>query len=804
MLQGLATSWYRERGWKPFPFQIETARFYSKLNGGLLHAPTGSGKTFALGVPAILHHASRKAKGLRLLWITPLRALSHDICTALHSAATELNTGWTAAIRHGDTPGAARKQMDLHPPEIMVTTPETLHLLLARKNYPVVFSELDVVVVDEWHELMSSKRGVQVELALCILRQLRPELKVWGISATIGNLEEALAVLHPNREHVRLISAALSAKKTEMVTLMPDELERFPWSGHLGIRLLQQAATIIQQSESTLVFTNTRSQSEIWYRSLLEQFPDLAGRIAMHHGSLSSELRAWVEEQLHLGKLKAVVCTSSLDLGVDFHPVDTVIQIGSPKGMARFMQRAGRSGHRPGALSRIFFLPTHSLELVEAAALRKGMELGLAEERIPKVRSFDVLLQFLVTLATGAGFHPENTLQAIRNTHAFNSITEEEWNWCLGFLTSGNTSLEAYDEFRKIHLAGDKMYISSRRAAMMHRLNIGTISSEQSIHVRLLGGEHLGSIEEYFISRLKPGDAFVFAGRTLELVRMEGMTALVRKSQAKSNLVPSWMGGRMSLSNEVSSLLRQEIENWQHAESPEMKKVKPLLELQAARSVVPGSDELLIEMHETDRGHHLFVFPFEGRMVHEGMAMLLAYRLSKIREASYSLAMNDYGFELLCAEPIPLQEGLEENLFGIETLAEDLFACTNYTELTRRRFSDIAAISGLIYRGYPDKVMKARHLQANAKLFYETFKTYEPDNLLLRQAEEEVYYDQLEEHRLRAAMQRAAGKRLIIRHCTRLTPFAFPIMVDSLSREMLSNERIEKRIERMLREATQD
>ncbi|MEY3984386.1 MAG: hypothetical protein RL160_1945 [Bacteroidota bacterium] len=795
--------WYQSRGWKPFPFQSETAAVYEQLSGGLLHAPTGSGKTFALGVPAIALHAARSEKGLRILWITPLRALSSDICAALQEAATELGTGWKAAIRHGDTAASAKKQQDLLPPEILVTTPETLHLLLARKDSNKRFAALDAVVVDEWHELLGSKRGVQIELALAVLRHLRPELKVWGISATIGNLQEAMDVLHPEGGNTKLISAA-STKITEMHTLMPDELERFPWSGHLGIRLLDKAAQIIEQSGSTLVFTNTRSQSEIWYRSLLEHNPGLAGRIAMHHGSLSAELRSWVEAQLHQGTLKAVVCTSSLDLGVDFHPVDTVIQVGSPKGIARFMQRAGRSGHRPDAVSRIYFLPTHSLELIEAAALRAGMEGKLAEFRIPKVRSFDVLLQFLVTLAVGDGFEPLQTFRLVRNTHAFQSITEDEWRWCIGFLTTGNASLEAYDEFRKLHLVGDKYHITSRRAAMMHRLNIGTISSEQSISVRMQGGEHLGSIEEYFISRLKPGDTFVFAGRTLEFIRLEGMVAYVRKSKRKSTLVPSWMGGRMSLSNEVSSLLRAEIEHWQSATSVEMRKVKPLLELQTERSAVPGSDELLLETHQTERGYHLFVFPFEGRMVHEGLAMLLAYRLSKIREASYSLAMNDYGFELLSADPIPLMEGLEENLFGTENLAEDLYACTNYSELTRRRFSDIAAIGGLIYRELPDRVLKARHLQANAKLFYETFKTYEPDNLLLRQAEEEVYYDQLEEHRLRAALHRAGTRKLILKHCSRFTPFAFPIMVDSLSREMLSNESLEKRIERMLREATKD
>jgi ATP-dependent Lhr-like helicase len=316
--------------------------------------------------------------------------------------------------------------------------------------------------------------------------------------------------------------------------------------------------------------------------------------------------------------------------------------------------------------------------------------------------------------------------------------------------------------------------------------------------VKQLGGASLGSIEEYFISRLNPGDHFVFAGKMLEFIRLEGNTAFARKSKAKKGLVPSWQGGRMSLSSELSFLLRKKVENF-NSKEPEAIALRHLFQLQQEISHIPASDELLMEYLQTDEGHHLFVFPFEGRMVNEGMATLLAYRFSQIRPASFSIAVSDYGFELLCPEAIPLEEGLEEDIFSTANLIRDLYASTNYTEMARRRFSDIARISGLVFKGTAEKPVRSKHLQANARLFFEVFKEYEPENLLLRQAEEEALYYQLEEHRLRAALYRVGSRNFVIRKTARPSPLAFPILVDRLSREQLSNEPIEARIDRMLK-----
>lgn len=797
--------WFTNKNWKPHAFQIECAQKYFAGYNGLLNAPTGSGKTYALAIPAILDHLlkNKAKKGLFLLWITPLKALSTDIKNAIQQAADELHAGWEVALRNGDTSTQERAKQKKSRPQCLVTTPESLHLLLATKGYADFFKDLNCVVTDEWHELLGSKRGVQVELGLSRLKAICPNLRIWGISATIGNLTEARDVLIPAARKVCTVQSDVK-KDLQIHTLIPDKIEAYPWAGHLGIRMLPHVLPVIDNSKTTLIFTNTRSQSEIWYQKILDANPDLAGRLAIHHGSITTEVRSWVEQMLHAGILKAVVCTSSLDLGVDFRPVDSVVQIGSPKGVARFVQRAGRSGHRPGETSHIWFLPTNSFELIEAACLKQAVAEGIVESRIPVVRAFDVLMQYLLTLAVSDGLQPSVIFQEIKNTHAYESVTNEEWGWLLNFITQGGKSLESYDEYKKTEMAEDgKLYIVSRKLAMQHRLSIGTIAGDQNLMVKMLNGKKLGTIEEYFISRLHNGDCFVFAGKTLELVQVEGMTAYVRKAVKKKALVPSWMGGRMSLTSELSALLRLQIAHYAHSNSPEIQALKPMFAIQAARSHVPAENELLIEYLETDEGHHLFVFPFEGRMVNEGMAMLLAYRLSKIKRGSYSIAMNDYGFELLSPEPIPLQEGLEEDIFTTQNLVYDLYSSTNYSEIARRRFSDIASISGLIYKGTADKPVRSRHLQAGAKLFYEVFKEYEPDNLLLKQAEEEAMYYQLEEHRLREALQRAQQRKLVIQFPKQFTPFSFPIMVDRMNRAELSNEKIEDRIARMLQQAIQ-
>ena len=798
MTQGHAERWFASKGWKVFPFQTSAWKHYQDGFNGIVNAPTGSGKTYSLLLPIL--HSIEKGKGLQAIWITPIRALSKEILQSTERAAEGLGVEVKVAIRTGDTSTKDKTRLKKSPPDILITTPETIHLLLAQKGYATYFKNVKAIVMDEWHELVGSKRGVQIELALSRLKTISPALRIWGISATIGNMEESLQVLlgdwYNTRQHT-IIKSGIK-KKYIVKSILPDELETLPWTGHLGIRLMDKVIPILLKSESTLIFLNTRGQAEVWYQKLLEHSPDFAGVVAIHHGSMSRETRHWVEDALYDGRLKVVICTSSLDLGVDFRPVDTIIQVGGPKGVSRFMRRAGRSGHQPGATSTIYFLPTHSLELIEAAALREAVEKELTESRLPFIRSFDVLIQYLVTLAVSDGFRPPEIFEEIQGTFCYSSISEEEWNWCLSFIVTGGNSLNNYDEFHKV-VAEDGVYkVISRKVAMRHRLSMGTIVSDAMLKVKLQRGAYLGNIEEYFVAKLNPGDNFWFSGRSLELIRIKEMTVQVRKSNKQTGPIPSWMGGRMPLSSQMSKMLRKKLNEavLKTSTDEEILFLEPLIQQQQSTSIVPKEDQFLIEQYESKDGYHVLMYPFEGRFVHEGIGALIAYRISLLQPISFSIAMNDYGFELLSDQPIPIQDAIDSSIFSTDHLMDDILASINSVEMAKRRFRDIASISGLVFQGYPHKQKKDRHLQASSQLFFSVFQDYEKDNLLLRQSFDEVMDFQLEEVRMREALNRINSQEIVVTNPGKFTPFAFPIIVDRL-REKLSSESLQDRIKKM-------
>lgn len=815
-LTQIAETWFSKQGWKPFAFQKQTWTAFLQGKNGLLNAPTGSGKTYALWIPIVLDYLkknpdykTKQKKGLKAIWITPLRALSVEIEQAAQRFADDIESGLTVGIRTGDTPQKVRAAQKKSMPDLLITTPESLQLLLSSKNYDKTFKNLSAVVVDEWHELLGTKRGVQMELGLSRLKTVSKDLRIWGISATIGNLEQAREVLlGPDSEAFQnsvLIRANLK-KKITVKSIIPEKMEKFPWRGHLGMHLIDEVVPIIKNSRTTLLFTNTRSQCELWFQKLINKYPEFAGEVAMHHGSINKETRLWVEQAIRNESLKAVVCTSSLDLGVDFAPVETIIQIGGPKGVARFLQRAGRSGHQPGKESMIYFLPTHAIELIEASALQKAVKKTAVEDRIPYLLSFDVLVQYLTTLAVSNGFFPKEIWPEIKSTFCFNAMTEDEWRWVLNFVTKGSQSLQAYDEYKKIEIEeGGLFKVNDRGIAMRHRLQIGTIVSDAVLSVKYLKGGYIGTIEEWFISKLTPGDVFTFAGRNLELVRIKSMQVLVRKSKKKTSKVPSWMGGRMSFSAQMSELLREEmyaaaasVSSGAAEKSLELKALQPILERQQRESIIPNKDEFLIETFKTREGYHAIFYPFEGRFVHEALGSLLAYRISLLSPISFSIAFNDYGFELLSDQEIDMQEILDNNLFSPEFLMDDLYKSLNATEMARRKFRDIAVIAGMVFTGYPNKLIKSKHLQSSSQLLFSVFKDYEEDNLLYLQSFRETFEHQLEEGRLRLALERISHQKIVWKNCEKPTPFSFPIITDRL-REKLSSEKLEDRIRKMLK-----
>lgn len=794
--------WMETKDMEPFGFQTETWYKYSQNYSGMVIAPTGFGKTFSAFLAVVvdfMNYPEKYQDGMKLLWITPLRALAKDIAKAMTEALDEIGLDWEVSVRNGDTPKEIRARHTKKMPDILIITPESLHLLLAQKNHLNFFKNLRCIVVDEWHELLSSKRGVMTELALCRLLGYRKEVRIWGITATIGNLDQALDVLIPyDLKKTKVL--AKEKKKIEIHSVFPDEVEVLPWAGHLGTRLADKIIPIILASQTTLIFTNTRSQAEMWYQVLLNVHPDFAGQLAIHHSSVDRDIRIWIEENLSSGYLKAVISTSSLDLGVDFKPVDTVIQIGSSKGIARFLQRAGRSGHSPFETSKIYFVPTHSLELIEVAALKEAVKQKKVEPREPLVLCYDVLIQFVMTLAIGTGFEEVETYRQIIGTHAFRAVTPEDWNWILSFITVGG-KLKNYEEYHKVVVEDGLYKVVSRRIAMLHRINIGAIVSDSMMTVKFFGGGYVGMIEEYFISKLNKNDRFVLAGRVLEVSHIKEMTVYVRNSSGKA-IVPSYLGGRLPLSSYLSGFLREKLSESLNAKSSEkeLKFLHPLLVSQQENSHIPNEDEFLVEKIKTREGFHLFMYPFEGRLMHEIMSALVAYRISKISPISFSMAMNDYGFELFSKLEIPVDEGNIQEILSKEHLIQDVLSSVNSTEMARRKFRDIAVISGMVIRNYPGQQKNNKNLQASAGLIFNVLEDYDPHNLLLKQAYSEVFFQQIDEARLAAAFSRIHDSEIILRHSNSFTPLSFPIKVDSL-RQSLSSEELSARILRLKAEA---
>ena len=816
--------WFECNGWTPFEFQLRTWRAYLAGRSGLVHAPTGSGKTLAVfGGPLaealdqpshprrLRQGAARRGRGatapFTVIWITPLRALANDTVQSLDLAARSLRLPWSVELRTSDTTSSLRKKQLDRLPTVLVTTPESLSLLLSYPDARQRMSTLQCAIFDEWHELMSTKRGVQAELGLARLRAWNPRLRVWGLSATLGNLEQAARVLIPSSlpSGTRQIIHANLPKCLHISTLLPRSVERFPWAGHLGLRMVDAVLKELDKPGSALVFCNTRSHTETWFKQIMERRPEWLGEVAIHHGSLDRRIRQQVENLLRQGKLRAVVCTSSLDLGVDFSAVDRVIQIGSPKGIGRLMQRAGRSGHRPGEDSVALCVPTHAFELVEFSAAREGIERNEVESRPPLRKPLDVLVQHVVTIAAGGGFDERELFDEVRTTHAFADLTDQEWGWVMDFVARGGPTLTAYPRFARIRRQTDadgesgRWVVASPQLARMHRLGIGTIVADGMVQL-VSGRRKLGTIEESFIGRLRPGDSFVFAGRSLELISVHQMTARVRPARKKRGAIPQWMGSRFPMSTHLAQRVRHRLDEARRDQfaDAEMRAVAPLLRLQGNWSAVPAPDQLLIESVATREGGHHFIFPFLGRLVHEGLGALLAHRIHRRHDQPVTATLTDYGIELHSPVLIPLSESDWRALLSSERLIDDLLVCLNAGELTRRQFREIARIAGLIVVNQPGAPRSNRQLQASSEMFYDVFREFDPGNLLLEQARREVLEQQLEINRLKISLDQLAGQRLLLSAPARLTPMAFPLWAQRIASQTLRVENAQQRIERML------
>ncbi|UYL07991.1 ligase-associated DNA damage response DEXH box helicase [Bdellovibrio sp. SKB1291214] len=786
---------FAAKKWKPFPFQEQAWKSYLAGESGLLHVPTGSGKTYAAIMGPLAKMMAEPRRGLKALYLTPLRALARDLETAIQEPIQKMNWPIEVVSRTGDTTFAKKKRQLTKPPDMMLTTPESLAVMISQPDAEDYFKNLQVVILDEWHELMSSKRGSLCELSLSYLRSINPELQTWALSASIGNLEEAARVAVGRAQEPTIISGG-SDRKLDLECLLPEKVDRFPWAGHLGFALKESLLEVLDPEVSTLIFTNTRSQAERWFEALLQAKPDMEEFMALHHSSLEKEEREAVEEGVKNGDLKWVVCTSSLDLGVDFQPVERVVQIGSPKMVARMIQRAGRSAHRPGGKSRLLFVPTNSWEILELEAVKKAVNEKLTEPRRPLKKPLDVLLQHMMTLACGPGLRMDELQLSLKETFSFSEITQEELNWCRRFLTLGGETLQSYPQFHKLVMDEEsgKYRPADPRVEKLHRMSIGTIVSRQSVQVSYTNRTRIGSVEESFISKLKKGDVFQFAGKKLEFVLLKDMTAFVKSSKAPTNTVPSWDGGRFPISETLGQVFR-EVLGEKHPGLDRF--LKPLLGTQSEMSVLPSSDTLLIETWQSKRGSHLFVYPFEGRSVHEGLAQLWGYRFAQRQPTTFSFSLNDYGFEMVGPEDYDFKNLFDDDFFSDHDLVEEIGQSLQIGQLSQRQFKEIAQIAGLVFVGYPGSPKTGRQMQVSASLLYEVFKKHEPGNLLIRQSFDEVLANSLESGRIRRTLQRMSKMKTEWIELESPSPLSFPLVVESIAVGNLSNESLESKIARL-------
>lgn len=793
--------WFKKRKWTPWDFQKNAWNAYLDGHSGLVNVPTGAGKTYAAYFGPLIEMMAEPSNKLTILYVTPLRAVARDIALAMQTPIDDLGLGFRLETRTGDSSSSAKTRQKKHLPQILITTPESLALLLSYANASEQFQGVRSIILDEWHELMSSKRGTLTELALTRLRAIAPEARTWALSATIANLEEAAQVAVGTAAQPYLIRSTLS-RPVEINTLIPKHVDAFPWSGHLGLTMRPRLIEALDPNISTLIFINTRSQAERWYQELLMSKPEWEPILALHHGSLARTEREKIEASVKSGTTRIVVCTSSLDLGVDFAPVERVFQIGSPKGIARLLQRAGRAAHRPGETSRVTFVPTNALELIEAAAARDAVERNDVEGRENLSKPLDVLTQHLVTCALGGGFIPDELYQEVCQSVSYQSLTRQEFDWTLALVCHGGDMLQAYPDYHRVELIDGRYTVQKKRIAHLHRMNIGTITADATIKLRFLRGGSLGRVEESYIARLKKGEKFVFAGRVLEFIKVQDMEAFVKPASGKVTQTPRWYGGKLPFTASLGDAVRQAIEGvsikglHHQGIAPELAAAAPIFAAQQELSFIPKSHELLIEYHQSREGSHMFLFPFEGRGVHEGIAVILALRLGRLRPATFSLSVNDYGLELLCGEDFPYQDFMQPEIFTTAHLLDDTLAAINVSELAKRQFREIARVSGLVFQSYPGLKKGSHQIQASSSLIYDVFRRFDPDNLLLKQADKEVLENQFEETRLAKTLQRLSTSKILHAKVHHPTPLGFPLMVERIGARV-SSETLAERIERM-------
>ncbi|MBL6079872.1 ligase-associated DNA damage response DEXH box helicase [Belnapia sp. T18] len=764
-------AWFAGRGWTPRPHQLALLRAGQAGESALLVAPTGGGKTLAGFLPSLVDLARNPRPGLHTLYISPLKALAVDIARNLMAPVEEMGLPIRIETRTGDTPQNRRARQRADPPNLLLTTPESLALMLSQPEATEVFAGLGAVIVDEIHALAGSKRGDQLALALARLGRLAPAARRVGLSATVAWPEPLRAFLSPtgDPEGVRLVQVRGGAPPELSITL-PEG--RLPWGGHMGLASMPEVYRRIREARVTIVFVNTRAQAELCFQALW-RLNDDALAIALHHGSLTVEQRRKVEAAMAAGKLRAVVATASLDLGIDWGDVDQVIQVGAPKGVARLLQRVGRANHRMDEPSRAVLVPANRFEVIECTAALEAVRHEELDGDPPRPGGLDVLAQHVLAMACHAPFHPDDLYEEVRRAAPYAALSRRDFDDVLGFVENGGYALRVYERFRKLFRDAEGLvHVRDQHVARQLRMNLGTIVETPLVKVRLRGGPVLGEVEEWFISTLVAGDCFIFAGQTLRFEALDGVSAVVSRGGEGEPRVPAYAGSRMPLSTWLAARVREiinEPRKWRLLPAA----VQDWLKLQRKQSMLPPKDGLLIETFPRGGRWFLVAYCFEGRLAHQTLGMLVTKRMERAGFGPLGYLATDYVLATWSAfEPTEVDRLFEEDILGEEL--EDWMA---ESSMLRRTFRNIATIAGLLEKNHPGQEKRPRQMTMNADLIYDVLRKHEPDHILLRATRQEAAGGLTDVARIGLLLARARG-RIIHRPLSRVSPLAVPALIE--------------------------
>ncbi|MGE0093210.1 MAG: ligase-associated DNA damage response DEXH box helicase [Alphaproteobacteria bacterium] len=765
-------AWFQTRGWTPHDYQL--AMFEEPERATLLIAPTGGGKTLAGFLPslvALADTAEDSKPALHTLYISPLRALAVDVRRNLETPVAEMGLHIRVEARTGDTPASRRARQREKPPHILMTTPESLALLLSYEDSDRLFGSLSTIIVDEVHSLAGTKRGDLLSLGLARLQALAPHCRRVGLSATVARPAELASWFSPtgDADGVRVIEGG-NRKPAEISILVPEA--RIPWAGHMALYAMPEVYQAIKKGGTTLVFVNTRAQAELVFQELWDLNEDGLA-IALHHGSLAVEQRRKVEAAMAKGVLKAVVCTSSLDLGIDWGTVDLVIQVGAPKGATRLVQRIGRSNHRPDLPSRAILVPGNRFEFLECQAAIEAIAAKELDGTPPHPGGLDILAQHLLGRACAGPFDAGEFYREVTRAGPYRELPRQDFDEVLNFVESGGYALRAYDRFKRLRRLEDGRYaVSSPAELRRYRMNVGTIVDAPMVRVKLKRGATLGEIEEYFVQGLTEGDTFVFAGRMLQYEGMRETTAIVTPGKGEEPKVPAYMGGRLPLTTELATRVRGLLarpDAWRRL-SPE---VAEWLRIQRWRSVMPPRDGLLVETFPRGRKHFLVAYCFEGRNAHQTLGMLLTKRMERAGLKPLGFVATDYVLAVWSLRPARDMAAL----FDQDMLGDDLEDWLADSSMLKRTFRTVAVIAGLIERRHPGEEKTRRQVTFGSDLIYDVLRKHEPDHLLLRATRQDAARGLTDVRRLADMLTRVQG-RIVHRALDRISPLAVPVLLE--------------------------